>query len=130
MTRSYANRQIAAAALTAGMEPIGSIPANEYQARQILAAVGARNAPTRRSERLGERGAGVPGRSTTRTSTRNLRPDQITIIMGRRYKAEKKPEGGDRKSSDQNEHLKEKTAAVIAESAGVGQATVRVRLSG
>jgi len=57
--------------------------------------------------------------------TRNLRPDQITVILGRRYNALKKPRGGDRRSKWQNATLIGDTADTIAESAGVDPSTVK-----
>jgi N6-adenosine-specific RNA methylase IME4 len=55
---------------------------------------------------------------------RNLTHDAFTMLLGRRYKRAKNTHGGDRKSSDQNEHLKN-SAQKIADDHGVGPATVR-----
>ena len=57
---------------------------------------------------------------------RNLTPDQMSLIRGRRYNRHKSPHGGKRTSdgsSAQNEHLK--TAEKLAERHGVSAATVR-----
>ena len=54
---------------------------------------------------------------------RNLTREQASYLRGLRYKREKQPHGGDRKSSDQNEHLK--TAGRLAAEYNVGQSTIR-----
>ncbi len=57
---------------------------------------------------------------------RNLTPDQVSILRGRRYEREKQSHGGDRRSdesSGQNGHLK--TAERIAAETGVSKNTVR-----
>lgn len=59
---------------------------------------------------------------------RNLPEEKKDYLRGLRYRTEKKKHGGDRKSSDQNEHLieqKERTAVRIAKELGVSEATVR-----
>jgi len=55
---------------------------------------------------------------------RNLTHDAFTMLLGRRYKRAKKAHGGDRKSSDQIEHLKS-SAKKIGDEHGVSPATVR-----
>jgi N6-adenosine-specific RNA methylase IME4 len=55
---------------------------------------------------------------------RNLTHDAFTMLLGRRYKRAKKAHGGDRKSSDQVEHLKS-SARKIGDEHGVSPATVR-----
>ena len=55
--------------------------------------------------------------------TRNLTRDQLTIILGRRYLAEKK--APHRPKGAQNGHLPEKTAIAIATDYGVSKNTVR-----
>lgn len=55
---------------------------------------------------------------------RNITPEQRAYLPGRRYEAEKKKHGGDRKSSDQSGHLM-KTKERVATEAGVGQGTVQ-----
>ena len=54
---------------------------------------------------------------------RNLNNDQRTYWIGKHYELEKKLHGGDRKSSDQNGHLK--TRKQVAEQHKVGEATVQ-----
>lgn len=58
---------------------------------------------------------------------RNLTPDQMSLIRGRRYNRTKKPHGGDRRSesvsSDQNDLLK--TAEKLAIEHGVSAPTIR-----
>ena len=58
---------------------------------------------------------------------RNLTPDGFKLVLGRRYNRSKKTHGGDRKSSDQNDHLihHEKTAEKLAKEHGVSAPTVR-----
>jgi hypothetical protein len=48
-----------------------------------------------------------------------------SATASRRYAAEKQSHGGDRKSSGQSDHLNEKTAEIIAATAGVSEKTVR-----
>ena len=55
---------------------------------------------------------------------RNLTRDQASLLRGRRYNRAKKPHGGDRKSSPQNDDLKEKTATKLATQHGVSKATI------
>ncbi|MBK9121474.1 MAG: hypothetical protein IPM18_17985 [Phycisphaerales bacterium] len=45
---------------------------------------------------------------------RNLTPNQAALLRGRRYNRLKEQHGGDRRSSPQNEDLKEKTVARLA----------------
>jgi len=54
---------------------------------------------------------------------RNLSDAARSDLRGKRYNNEKQNHGGDRRSSDQNEHLK--TAERLAQEEGVSQATVR-----
>lgn len=54
---------------------------------------------------------------------RNLAPWQQSILRGKRYNAEKKEHGGDRKSSDQIDHLK--TSEKLADQYGVSAPTIR-----
>jgi N6-adenosine-specific RNA methylase IME4 len=56
---------------------------------------------------------------------RNLSPDAFKWILGRRYNRTKKTHGGDRKSKDQIEPLKENTAAKLAKEHAVSEATVK-----
>ncbi|HSV98974.1 MAG TPA: DNA N-6-adenine-methyltransferase [Sedimentisphaerales bacterium] len=54
---------------------------------------------------------------------RNLTPEQFTLLLGRRYNRLKKPQGGARTSTGQNDHLN--TAHTLAEQHGVSEVTVR-----
>jgi len=54
---------------------------------------------------------------------RNLTNEQRSYLRGLRYNREKERHGGDRKSSDQNDHLK--TSDKLAEEYKVGPATIR-----
>lgn len=54
---------------------------------------------------------------------RNLTDEQRSYLRGLRYQREKDRHGGDRKSSDQNDHLK--TSARLASEYKVGEATIR-----
>ena len=56
---------------------------------------------------------------------RNLSPDAFKWILGRRYNRTKKAHGGDRKSKDQIDPLKENTAAKLAKEHAVSEATVK-----
>lgn len=57
---------------------------------------------------------------------RNLTEEQKTYMIGKMYEARKNSQGGDRKSSAQNEHLKiGRTAEAIAQEVGVGKETVK-----
>ena len=58
-------------------------------------------------------------------SRRNLTPGQYKGIMGRMYNRRKGTHGGDRKSSDQSDHLKSEIADTIAQEHGVSEVTVR-----
>ncbi len=55
---------------------------------------------------------------------RNLTPDQVALLRGRRYNRLKKQHGGDRRSSPQNEDLNGKTAARLAREHGVSRQTI------
>jgi len=55
---------------------------------------------------------------------RNLKPDQFTLLLGRRYNRTKAQRGGDRKSKGQIDTLI-KTAAKLAAEHGVSEATVK-----
>lgn len=55
---------------------------------------------------------------------RNLHPDQMSLLRGRRYNRTKKAHGGDRKSKDQNDPLAN-TAQALAAQHGVGEATIK-----
>jgi hypothetical protein len=75
---------------------------------------------------LSDRGAAVSWIIDNQLGRRNLRPEQVSYLRGRRYNALKQAHGGDHKSQRsraQNEHLK--TAEVVAERYGVSPATVR-----
>lgn len=54
---------------------------------------------------------------------RNLTDEQRSYLRGLRYQREKERHGGDRRSSDQNDHLK--TSARLASEYKVGEATIR-----
>ena len=57
---------------------------------------------------------------------RNITDEQKTVLIGEAYKAQKLTQGGDRKSSAQNEHLKnQRTSEVVAKDFGVGKETVK-----
>ena len=57
---------------------------------------------------------------------RNLTEEQKTYLLGKLYEARKNVQGGDRKSSAQNEHMKTgRTAEIIAAETGVGKETVK-----
>lgn len=57
---------------------------------------------------------------------RNITDEQKTVLIGEAYKAQKMAQGGDRKSSAQNEHLNgKKTADIVANDFGVGKETVK-----
>ena len=63
---------------------------------------------------------------THQLGRRNLSPEQMSLLRGRRYNRMKKSHGGDRRrdfSSAQNEHLK--TASLLAKEHGVSPATIR-----
>ena len=53
---------------------------------------------------------------------RNLTPDQMSLLRGRRYNRAKKAQGGDHKSKDQNDTLIN-TAKKLAKEHGVSPAT-------
>lgn len=53
---------------------------------------------------------------------RNLRPEQMSLLRGRRYNRTKKTHGGQRESSPQNDDLK--TAERLAQQHGVSKATI------
>ena len=56
---------------------------------------------------------------------RNLTPDQMSMLRGRRYNRLKKSHGGDRKSSRQNDDLKStRTVEQLAEEHGVSPKTI------
>ena len=55
---------------------------------------------------------------------RNLSPFQMSLLRGKRYNAEKKEYGGDRKSSSQNDNLKERTVEHLAKQYSVSPATI------
>ena len=55
---------------------------------------------------------------------RNLTPDQMSIIRGRRYNRQKKVQGGDHKSKCQNDTLID-TSEVLAKEHGVSPATIK-----
>jgi N6-adenosine-specific RNA methylase IME4 len=54
---------------------------------------------------------------------RNLTPDQRKILIGRRYNRDKKPHGGDRRSSDQIDHMK--TSERLAKENNISAPSVR-----
>jgi len=54
---------------------------------------------------------------------RNLTPEQFSLLLGRRYNRLKRPQGGARPPSGQDDHLT--TAQQLAEQHGVSEATVR-----
>jgi ParB family chromosome partitioning protein len=54
---------------------------------------------------------------------RNLTPEQMSLLRGRRYNRAKKTHGGEREASHQNEDLR-KTSEVLAEQHGVSKATI------
>ena len=54
---------------------------------------------------------------------RNLTPDQMTLLRGRRYNRAKMSHGGEREASGQNVHLK--TAESLAAEHGVNEKTIR-----
>lgn len=57
---------------------------------------------------------------------RNVTPDQASYLRGKRYNMEKGEYGGDRKSSDQNDHLNgERTSERLAEEFKVSAPTIR-----
>jgi N6-adenosine-specific RNA methylase IME4 len=56
---------------------------------------------------------------------RNLTPEKFAYMLGRLYEERKQEHGGDRKSSDQNDHLMEKTAEIIADKYKTSAPTVR-----
>lgn len=53
---------------------------------------------------------------------RNLRPEQMSLLRGRRYNRTKKTHGGQREPSPQNDDLK--TAERLAQQHGVSKATI------
>ncbi len=56
---------------------------------------------------------------------RNLTPDQISLIRGRRYNRRKAKHGGNRRSKAQNGTLIKSTAEQIAQEAGVSKNTIK-----
>jgi ParB family chromosome partitioning protein len=60
----------------------------------------------------------------TQLGRRNLTPEKFKYMIGKLYKENKNTHGGDRKSSDQNDHLKN-TAEIIADEYKVSTPTVR-----
>jgi hypothetical protein len=54
---------------------------------------------------------------------RNLKPEQVAYLRGKRYRGEKKTVGGDRKSGAENQHMK--TCERLAEEYGVGKSTIQ-----
>ena len=57
---------------------------------------------------------------------RNLTPEAVSYLRGKRYQTEKQAHGGDRKSSGQNDHLiSEKTAGQLAQELKVSEKTIR-----
>lgn len=56
---------------------------------------------------------------------RNLTPEQMSYLRGKRYNQEKKEQGGDRKSCDQNDHMNERTADRLADRFKVSAPTIR-----
>lgn len=56
---------------------------------------------------------------------RNLTPEQLSYLRGKRYEMEKRQRGGDRKSSNQNDYLIMQTRSAIAKECGVGDATIQ-----
>jgi N6-adenosine-specific RNA methylase IME4 len=57
-------------------------------------------------------------------SQRNLTPDQLRLLRGRRYNRVKNPHGGDRRASDQNDNLNQTTSEQLAQKYGVSSATI------
>ena len=75
---------------------------------------------------LPDRDAAADWIDSQQLGRRNLSPDQMSLLRGRRYNRLKKGHGGNRKngrSSDQNDHLN--TSTKLAAEYGVGCATVR-----
>jgi len=75
---------------------------------------------------LPDRNAAADWIDAHQLNRRNLTPDQMSLMRGRRYNRRKRPHGGKRirdDSSAQNEHLK--TAEGLARRHGVSAATVR-----
>ena len=79
-----------------------------------------------REVRLPDRAAAADWIDAHQLGRRNLTPEQMSLLRGRRYNRLKKGHGGDRKSesSGQNVHL-DKTAETIARQHGVTERTVR-----
>lgn len=75
--------------------------------------------------RLPDRDAAADWIDSNQLGRRNLTADAFTLLLGRRYARAKKAHGGVRFSSDQNDHLPERTADRLAAQHGVGPATVR-----
>jgi len=73
---------------------------------------------------LSDREAAADWIDANQLGRRNLTRDQASLLRGRRYNRAKKPHGGDRKSSPQNDDLKEKTATKLATQHGVSKATI------
>ena len=72
---------------------------------------------------LPDKSAAIAWIEDNQLGRRNLTPDQFRYYLGRKYERAKKGHGGDRKSSDQNEHLK--TAERVASEHGTSAPTVR-----
>jgi hypothetical protein len=97
------------------------------EGHQRLALCRKHNFPIPTTEvELPDRGAALDWIIDNQLGRRNLTPEQVSYLRGRRYNAEKQAHGGDRKrqrSSAHSEHLK--TAEAVAERYGVSPATVR-----
>jgi len=75
---------------------------------------------------LPDRDAALDWIDKNQLGRRNLTPDAFRYHLGRLYQRSKKSHGGDRKSSDQIDHLNpEKTAAKLSRAHGVSEPTVR-----
>lgn len=74
---------------------------------------------------LSDRDAAADWIDNNQLGRRNLTPDQASLLRGRRYNRAKRAHGGDRKSSGQTDHLKQKTAESLAKQHGVSAKTIR-----
>lgn len=80
------------------------------------------------SRGFADRAAAVAWMVANQLGQRNLTPLQISYLRGKRYEAEKREHGGDRKSSAQNDPLKDdrpRTSEKLATEYGVSEATIR-----
>lgn len=74
---------------------------------------------------LPDREAAADWMDANQLGRRNLTPDAFRLLLGRRYNRQKKSQGGDRKSKDQIDTLKESTAAKLAKEHAVSEPTVK-----